>query len=378
LVVLEIMFALQPFKRMWLLIRADVRLLLASPWYYFILVICISIVCSFTLIQPRDDLSRVVIIDELDSTVSREIIERFSRYGYDLEVHRNPDSDPRDLFDEACDRMKNDQVFAVISIRADYEIVYRVYSYLAEDIVRYTLEISLGEYQLEAHKRRLINSRRPWIELPVEANPILASVKDGHDQVGVTIISGIWYLSGIVTLILWILSKDGIARMTRVYSFGEILLARVLAGTILGMIMVIVFFTTAIALGVTFHSFPGLLVTSLLSVLTGVLSGLMLGAISLYVGGSIFSLMLIGLLGITLLFILLTIVSGMFVPIGGLPWSIQVLAKATPVFAQLELLRWTALGGRSVFSPEAVDLIGQLVVINGVQFFVSLILFRRI
>jgi hypothetical protein len=364
------------FKRIRLLVRADVRLILASPWYYFILVICMAIVCSFTLIQPRDDLSRVVVIDELDTAVTRNLIERFGRFGYDVDVRVVPRQRALAEFDAHCARMQLDLVYAVIRFTREHEVEYRVYSYLAEDTIRYTLEIVLGEYELEAHTRRLIRSRMPWLELPVEERPLLDSVRDGHDQVGVTIISGIWYLSGIVTLVLWILSKDGLDKLTRVYSFGEILVARVLAGMILGLILVVIFFTTAIALGITFRSLPGLAITSTISVLTGVLSGLMLGALALYVGGSVFSLMLVGLLGITLLFILLTIISGMFIPIGGLPWTIQAIARTAPIFAQLELLRWTALAGHSIRDAAVLQLIGQLMAINAVQFLASLVLFR--
>lgn len=364
--------------RLSLLVRADLRLLLASPWYYFILVICASIVCSFTLIQPRDDLSRIVVIDELDSTVSRHLIRELSRFGYALEVQALEPPSSAAAFDAARVRMRLDQVYAVVLIREKHDVIYSLASYLAEDVVRYSLEIVLRQYEYEAHVRRLRDADRPQMQLPIDENPLLESVQDGHDQVGVTIISGIWYLSGIVALILWILSKESLAKLSRVYSFGEILAARVLAGTFLGTFMVIVFFTTAILLGVHFQSASGLVATSLVSVVTGVLSGLMLGAASLYVGGSVFSLMMVGLLGITLLFILLTIISGMFIPIGGLPLAIQVIARTTPVFALIELLRWTALGGESLTTISSVRLLTDLAVINTIQFAVSLVLFRRV
>lgn len=366
------------FVRLFLLVRADLRLLLASPWYYFILIICASIVCSFTLIQPRDDLSRIVVIDELDSTVSRHLIQELSRFGYDLQVKALAPPESAAAFDAAREQMRLDQIYAVILIREKHEVVYSLASYLAEDIVRYSLEIVLRQYEYEAHVRRLLDSDRPKMQLPIDENPLLESVQDGHDQVGVTIISGIWYLSGIVALVLWILSKDSLAKLSRVYSFSEILAARVLAGTSLGTFMVVVFFTTAILLGVRFQSVPGLIATSLVAVVTGVLSGLMLGATSLWIGGSVFSLMMVGLLGITLLFILLTIISGMFVPIGGLPLSIQIIARGTPIFALIELLRWTALGGEKFTTSSSLQLLTDLAVMNAFQFGISLLLFRRV
>lgn len=365
-------------KRLGLLVQADLKLLFYSPWFYMVLGMCVAIVYAFILIQPRDDLSRVRVIDELDSEASREIVGRLSEEDYMIERVVPGELTARQAYDESSELMKRDRVFAVIWIAKDHVVRYRVYSYLAEDNVRYTLERVLERYRFEFYQRLLLRSGGAWPELETLPRPFLSTVGGGHDQVAVIIVSGIWYLAGITTLVLWILSKDGFAKLMRIYSFPEILIARTIAGSLLGILLAITFFTTAHVLGIRFQSFAGLMGSGFLSVLTGVLTGLLLGAFALSLGGSIFSLMLIGLLGLTLLFLLLTIISGMFVPLGGLPVWITWLGRGLPMFGQIELLRWSALGGYSLLDPLCLRLIGNLLIIDAVQFLLSLAFLRRL
>jgi hypothetical protein len=66
-------------KRHWLLVQADLKIIFYSIWFYVIMCLAASIVWSFTLIQPRDDLTIVYLIDELDTAPAREVARRLSR-----------------------------------------------------------------------------------------------------------------------------------------------------------------------------------------------------------------------------------------------------------------------------------------------------------
>jgi hypothetical protein len=272
---------------------------------------------------------------------------------------------------------KLDKAYGVVRFAKDGRIYHRVYSILAEDMMEYTLRLIVERYKFEHYQRESLAANRPWPELEALAQPFMDEVDDGNDNVAVIIVSGIWYLCGITTLVLWIMSKDGFAKLMRVYSFVEILVARVIAGTLLGVILAIVFFGTAWALNIKFASYFGLVGTGLISILTGVLTGLLLGAAALATGGSVLSLMMIGLLGLTLLFLYLTIVSGIFVPIGGIPWILNITSRWMPLFGQIELLRWSALAGHSMWDPICTGLIARLMIIDAVQFVLALFFLRR-
>jgi hypothetical protein len=357
-------------KRHVLLVQADLKVIFSSIWFYLILCFCASIVWSFTLIQPRDDLTRILVVDELDTAHSQELARRISRFGYRVE-HVND-------YDAACLQAKLDKAFGVVRIQRDGEIHHRVYSFLAEDTMEYTLRLAIEQYKFEHYQLQSRSQGRPWPELEALARPFMDDVDEGNDNVAVIIVSGIWYLCGITTLVLWILSKDGFAKLMRVYSFLEILVARLVAGTILGAVLCVVFFGTAWALNIKFASYYGLAGTAFMSIITGVATGLLLGAGALAAGGSILSLMMIGLLGITLMFLYLTIVSGIFVPIGGIPWILNITSRWLPLFGQIELLRWAALAGHSLFDPICKGLIAQLLIIDAVQFGLALIFLRRV
>lgn len=358
------------FKRHSLLVQADLKVIFNSVWFYLIMCFSASIVWSFTLIQPRDDLTRVLLIDELDTPQSREVGKRISRAGYKVEYVTD--------YDAASLQTKLDKAYGVVRIDRDGHVHHRVYSILAEDMMEYTLRLIVERYRFEHYQLQSLAAGRPWPELEALAKPFMDEVDDGNDNVAVIIVSGIWYLCGITTLVLWILSKDGFAKLMRVYSFVEILVARVVAGTILGIILAVVFFGTARALDIRFASYYGLVGTGLMSIITGVLTGLLLGAGALASGGSILSLMMIGLLGITLLFLYLTIVSGIFVPIGGIPWILSITSRWLPLFGQIELLRWSALAGHSLLDPICQGLIMRLALIDLVQFGLALLFLRRV
>jgi hypothetical protein len=357
-------------KRHMLLVQADLKIIFTSIWFYFILLFSALIVWSFTLIQPRDHLTRILVIDELDNAHSHEIAKRISDAGYRIEYATD--------YDKASLATKLDKAYAVIKIADDGQIYHRVYSIMAEDVVEYTLRRIVEHYKFEHYQRSTIAQGKPWPELDAMAKPFMEKVDEGNDNVAVIIVSGIWYLAGITTLVLWILSKDGFAKLMRIYSFFEILLARTVAGTLLGCILGVVFFGTAWALDIKFASYYGLFGTGVISIITGVLTGLLLGAGALATGGSILALMMIGLLGITLLFLYLTIVSGIFVPVGGIPWILNVTSRWMPLFGQIELLRWSALAGHSLTDPICVGLIVQLGIINVGQFVLALLFLRRV
>lgn len=356
-------------KRHLLLVQADLKVIFTSIWFYLILCFCASIVWSFTLIQPRDDLTRVLVIDELDTPQSQEIARRISRAGYRVEYVTD--------YDDASLQTKVDKAYGVVRIQRDGTINHRVYSFLAEEMMEYTLRLIVEHYKFEHYQLQSLSQGRPWPELDALAKPFMDEVDDGNDNVAVIIVSGIWYLCGITTLVLWILSKDGFAKLMRVYSFLEILVARLVAGTFLGGILCVVFFGTAWALNIKFASYYGLAGTAFMSIITGVATGLLLGAGALATGGSILSLMMIGLLGITLMFLYLTIVSGIFVPIGGIPWILNITSRWLPLFGQIELLRWAALAGHSLFDPICKGLIARLLLIDLVQFVLALFFLRR-
>ena len=357
-------------KRHVLLVQADVKIIFGSVWFYFIMLFSALIVWSFTLIQPRDELTTVLVIDELNNQQSAELARRISEAHYLVQYETS--------YDRASLKMKLDKAYAVVRIDREGQVFHRVYSIMAEDLVEYTLRRIVEQYKFEHYQRYAVSKGRPWPELEAIARPFMEDVDEGNDNVAVIIVSGIWYLAGITTLVLWIMSKDGFAKLMRIYSFFEILLARTVAGTILGCILAVVFFGTAWALRIKFASYYGLVGTGMFSVLTGVLTGLLLGAGALATGGSILSLMMIGLLGITLLFLYLTIVSGIFVPIGGIPWILNVTSRWLPLFCQLELLRWSALAGHSMFDPICQGLIARLMMINVAQFVLSLLFLRRV
>ena len=357
-------------KRHLLLVQADVKIIFGSVWFYFIMVFSVLIVWSFTLIQPRDELTRVLFLDELHTPQSEELARRISEAHY--EVVQVSD------YDQASLQVKLDKAYALVRVDANGHVFHRVFSIMAEDLVEYTLRRIVEQYKFEHYQRYQLSKGRAWPELDALARPFMENVDEGNDNVAVVIVSGIWYLAGITTLVLWIMSKDGFAKLMRIYSFFEILLARTVAGTILGCILAVIFLGTAWVLRIKFASYYGLVGTGMLSVLTGVLTGLLLGAAALAGGGSILSLMMIGLLGITLLFLYLTIVSGIFVPIGGIPWILNITSRWMPLFGQIELLRWSALAGHSFHDPICLGLIARLMIINVAQFVLSLLFLRRV
>ena len=357
-------------KRHLLLVQADVKIIFGSIWFYFIMVFSVLIVWSFTLIQPRDELTHILVIDELHTPQSEELARRISEARYIVDYVTD--------YDQASLRLKLDKAYALVKIDSEGRVFHRVYSIMAEDIVEYTLRRIVEGYKFEHYQRLSLAAGRPWPELDALAKPFMEKVDEGNDNVAVVIVSGIWYLAGITTLVLWILSKDGFAKLMRIYSFFEILLARTVAGTVLGTILALIFFGTAWALKIQFASYYGLIGTGMLSVVTGVLTGLLLGAAALAGGGSILSLMMIGLLGITLLFLYLTIVSGIFVPIGGIPWFLNITSRWMPLFAQIELLRWSALAGHPFHDPICMGLIVRLAIIDAVQFGLALVFLRRV
>jgi hypothetical protein len=356
-------------KRHWLLVRADLKIILMSIWFYFILVFCALIVWSFTLIQPRDELTRIFVIDELQNAQSAQLIQHLSEFGYQIEY--------TDDYDRASLLIKVDKAYALVRIDKQGKVHHRVYSIMAEDLMEYTLKRVVEKFRFDQYQRASVSGGAHWPEIESIGKPFLGNVNEGNDNVAVIIVSGIWYLCGITTLVLWILSKDGFAKLMRIYSFFEILLARTVAGTCLGTLLALVFFGTAALLKIRFVSTAGLIGTGLWSILTGVLSGLLLGAGALAAGGSILSLMMIGLLGITLLFLYLTIVSGIFIPIGGIPWILAITSRWMPLFAQIELLRWSALGGLPLTDPICRGLMTQLGIIDLVQFVLALFFLRR-
>lgn len=355
--------------RLYLLVKADIKLLFFSPWFYVIMGMCVAIVYSFTLIQPRDDLSRVLVSDELDTPSSRSLVRRLSAAGYRTEPVRD--------FGAACEDVRRDLAYAAVRIDRRGTVTLRVFSIMAEDVMFATLRKVVEDMRFEQYRRLILQEARSWPRLEALPRPFLDQVGEGHDQVATVIVSGIWYLCGITTLVLWILGKDGFAKLKRVYSFAEILVARTIAGCLLGLLLATVFLATAVAFGITFASVPGLVATALSSVVTGVLTGLLLGACAYAAGGTILSLMMIGLLGLTLLFLYLTIVSGIFLPLGGIPQVLNVTSRWLPLFAQLELLRWSAMAGHSLLHPLCLKLLGMLAVIDAVQFALALALLRR-
>lgn len=357
-------------KRHLLLVQADVKIIFGSIWFYFIMVFSALIVWSFTLIQPRDELTRVYFIDELRTEESDEIAKRISEAGYQVQYASD--------YDWASLETKLDKAYAVVKVDQTGHVYHRVYSIMAEDLMEYTLRRICEQFKFEHYRRHALYRGGQWPELESLARPFMEQVDEGNDNVAVIIVSGIWYLAGITTIVLWIMAKDGFAKLMRIYSFLEILLARTVAGTLLGCILAVIFFGTAWALRIRFASYYGLIGTGMISVITGVLTGLLLGAAALATGGSILSLMMIGLLGITLLFLYLTIVSGIFVPIGGIPWILNITSRWMPLFGQIELLRWSALAGHSMRDPICLGLIWRLAIINAAQFLLALLFLRRV
>jgi len=357
------------FLRLDLLVRLDVKQQLTSVWFYLILLGNLSLPPSWYLCYPDKESLKVLLVDDLKNRNVEDIRISIQEEGF--QVHLRYD------LDEAMKELLSWKASAIIHIDGGG----RVNWYAATPRMRKLFTRAIRASMLNELNKKLNDVAGELGESRFELPLIPQHYFVGHERKQISMVTFLvrttWYFAGLVTLTMFILARPYLSKLQRIYSTTMILLGKVISGTMLGSLIMVLFLAWILLAGFSIPNFGAYLLDFFLVVLNGVAFGCVLGAVPLAISRDLLGLVFGALMTISLSFMGLGQLSAFLTPISNMHPLVYMLDTLNPLYLSNQVIHNCAFLGDSLLDPRNSSYLSRFVGETGVLMVVARIALGR-
>lgn len=311
-------------RKLYLLVRYDVKQQLTSPWFYLILVGLASLPPSWYFCYPENASFKVLMVDGLKNANFETVATAIKGEGFQVEF--------RDSIDDAMRELLEFDATMVVHVRPDGDVAW----YAATPRIKKTLTRAIQSTMLEEQNKvfdrlaRAEGGRRLRVQL-VKTNYFEGQNKR-HVSTATFVVRTTWYFAGLISLTMFILAKPSMSKMLRMYSMPMILTGKLLAGFICGSAVVFVFLVMMWLFGIQIPNMAVYLFAFACSIASGVAFGCMCGGIPLALTNDLMGLVFAALMGLSLTFMGYGQLSAFLTPISNMDPMIYIIDQGNPLY----------------------------------------------
>lgn len=311
-------------RKLYLLVRYDVKQQLTSPWFYLILVGLSSLPPSWYFCYPENASFKVLMVDSIRNANFETVATAIKGEGFQVEF--------RDDVDQAMRELLEFDATMVVHVRDDGNVTW----YAATPRIKKTLTRAIQSTMLEEQNKvfdrlaRAAGTRRLQIQL------VRANYFEGRSKRDVStatfVVRTTWYFAGLISLTMFILAKPAMSKLLRMYSMPMILAGKLIAGFICGTAVVAVFLGMMLAFGFEIPNMPVYLCAFALSIASGVAFGCMCGGIPLALTNDLMGLVFAALMALSLTFMGYGQLSAFLTPISNMDPMVYLIDQGNPLY----------------------------------------------
>jgi hypothetical protein len=326
-------------KRLWLLIKLDIKIHISSVWLYLLLALTALTITIFYFSQPENRYVRIAVVDKPGTPQSHRLLQKMRDRGY--HVKTTPTLPP------ALVALENENLAAVIHITSAGVINWYTASPMLSDRKKKVFRSIVNAQKKDLFDEIAQHANINTLQTTIVQDDLTHGRSLRQQGTLVIAIKIMWNLSAVWSLIMLLTLKNSFQRLLRKYSPTEIFFSKVFSGLIFGAILAVVCWLTIAALGVDYPCRGPVIFCSLGAVLAGTLFGLMVAGIPLLFRTTSETMILVGMM---LIFIAFTVMGDGSGGYKALP-TMSPLAQSFAPWNQLYLLNslasWSFFKGLS-------------------------------
>lgn len=346
------------------LVRLDVKQQLSSAWFYLILIGNLALPPSWYLTYPDKESIKVLMVDDLGNRNYLDIEQAIAKEGF--QVRRWP------TLEGAMDELVFWRATAVVHVDAGGTIHWWAASPRLRKLFSRAVRASLlGEIN-DSLDQQASRQGQERYEIPLVARNFFEGLERKEVSMATFLVRTTWYFGGLVTLITFIMMRVYLSKLKRLYSTSLILLSKVVAGTILGSTLMVLFVGWLWLAGITIPHYPSYLFDFLLVLVHGVTYGCALGAIPLAISRDPLGLVFGALMAISLSFMGMGQLSAFLNPISNMHPMVYWIDIFNPLYNSNQVIHNCTFLGDPITSPTNLAYLWRI----GIEAIVLLVVAR--
>ena len=311
-------------KKLFLLVRYDVKQQLTSPWFYLILVGIAALPPAWYACYPENASFKVLMVDDLKNANFEKIVTAMRTEGFNVVFN--------DDLTAAVNQMLNFDATAVVHVSAAGEVAWYAATPRLKKVLTRAIQSTMLEEQNKVFDRLARDAGGRRLQLRLTRENFFDGISKRDVSTATFMVRVTWYFASLISLTMFILAKPSLAKMLRMYSMPMILLAKLIAGFLCGTAVVLVFILMAHLFEFNIPNMPAYLTAFAFSIGSGVAFGCMCGGIPLALTSDLMGLCFAALMGLSLTFMGYAQLSAFLTPISNMDPLVYWVDQGNPLY----------------------------------------------
>lgn len=311
-------------KKLYLLVRYDVKQQLTSPWFYLILVGLAALPPSWYACYPENASFKVLMVDDLQNANFEKVATAIKNEGFQVQF--------RDDLTAAIGEMLAFDATMVVYVAASGDVSWYAATPRIKKVLTRAIQATLLEEQNKAFDRLARDERRPRLQLKLTRENHFEGISRRDVSTATFMVRVTWYFASLISLTMFILAKPSLGKLLRMYSMPMILAGKLVAGFLCGTAVVAVFLLMAWLFGFEIPNMRAYLTAFALSIASGVAFGCMCGGIPLALSNDLMGLVFAALMGLSLTFMGYAQLSAFLTPISNMDPMVYWVNQGNPLY----------------------------------------------